>query len=97
MRMVLKATFDTEKGNEALQSGRFQETLEQLMERLNPEAAYFYGEQGRRNMLVVFDMEDPSQLVPISEPLFIEGGAEVYVTPAMNQDDMMKGVQEAFG
>ncbi len=74
-----------------------QEVLGPVMERLQPEAAYFYGEKGRRNMFFVFDMKDPSQLPPISEPFFNEAGAEVYVTPVMNQDDLQKGVQEAFG
>ncbi len=97
MRMVLKATLDTEKANRMLQEGRMQEVLGRIMERLQPEAAYFYGEHGRRNMFLVFDMQDSSELPPITEPLFNEAGAEVYITPVMNQDDMMKGVQEAFG
>ena len=97
MRMLLKATLDTEKPRKVLQEGRMQEVLRQVMERLQPEAAYFYGEQGRRNMFFVFDMRDPSELPSITEPLFNEAGAEVYITPVMNQDDLQKGIQQAFG
>ncbi|HWC10421.1 MAG TPA: hypothetical protein VG455_04275 [Acidimicrobiales bacterium] len=97
MRMVLKATVDTEKSGRVLKEGRMQEVLGTVLERLQPEAAYFYGEQGRRNMFFVFDMQDSSQLPPITEPLFNEVGAEVYITPAMNQDDLQKGLQQAFG
>ena len=50
MRMLLKATLDTEKSGQALKEGRMQEVLGTVLERLQPEAAYFYGEQGRRNM-----------------------------------------------
>jgi hypothetical protein len=95
--MLLKATMDTEKSNRLLQEGRMQEVLGQLMERLQPEAVYFYPEQGRRNMFVVFDMQDPSELPSITDPIFIEGGAEIYVTPVMNQDDLQKGIHQAFG
>jgi hypothetical protein len=46
MRMVLKATLDTEKSGRVLQEGRMQEVLGSVLGRLQPEAAYFYGEQG---------------------------------------------------
>ncbi len=97
MRMVLKATVDTEKSGRVLKEGRMQEVLGTVLERLQPEAAYFYGEQGRRNMFFVFHMEESSQLPSITERLFSEAGAEVYITPVMNQDDLQRGLQEAFG
>jgi hypothetical protein len=97
MRMVLKATLDTEKSGRVLQEGRMQEVLGSVLERLQPEAAYFYGEQGRRNMFFVFDMQDPSELPSITEPLFNEAGADVHITPVMNQDDLQRGLQQAFG
>jgi hypothetical protein len=97
MRMLLKATLDTEKSNQVLREGRMQQTLGQVLERLQPEAAYFYGEHGRRTMFFVFDMQEPSELPSLSEPLFNEAGAEVYITPVMNQEDLQKGIQQAFG
>lgn len=97
MRMLLKATLDTEKSTRLLQEGRMQEVLGPVLERLQPEAAYFYGEQGRRTMFFVFDMEDPSDLPSISEPFFTHAGAEVYTTPVMNRDDLERGLQKAFG
>ena len=38
------------------------------MERLKPEAAYFGPEDGVRTAFIIFDLEDPSQIPPISEP-----------------------------
>ena len=73
------------------------ELLGGVLDRLQPEAAYFYGEQGRRTMLLAFDMQESSALPSISEPLFGDAGAEVHVTPVMNRDDLQKGIQQAFG
>src|SRR3712207_8499493 len=38
-------------------------SMEQMMEQLKPEAAYFLGsEDGQRSCLVVFDLAEPSQI-----------------------------------
>jgi hypothetical protein len=95
MRMMLRAVVDTEAGNEALRNGSMLKVIEQMMQQLNPEAAYFVGsEDGQRSCVVVFDMADPSQLPAISEPLFQIGKARVTLTPCMNIDDVQKGLSQ---
>jgi hypothetical protein len=95
MRMMLKAVVDTEAGTEALRNGSMLKVIEQMMQQLKPEAAYFVGsEDGQRSCLVVFDMEDPSQLPAISEPLFQIGKARVTLTPCMNLEDVQKGLSQ---
>lgn len=67
---MLKGVVDTEAGNEALRNGSMLKAIEQMMQQLRPEAAYFVGsEDGQRSCIVVFDMADPSQIPAISEPL----------------------------
>ena len=97
MRMMLKAVMDTETGNEAIRSGALPKVLEQIMQQLKPEAAYFYPDNGKRTMLMVFDMEHPSQIPPTLEPLFQGAEATVQLTPVMTAEDLMRGVQEAHG
>jgi hypothetical protein len=95
MRMMLRAVVDTEAGNEALRNGSMLKVIEQMMQQLNPEAAYFVGsEDGQRSCVVVFDMADPSQLPAISEPLLQIGKARVTLTPCMNIDDVQKGLSQ---
>ena len=48
-------------------------------------------------MFLVFNMEDSSQIPPVVEPFFTEAGAELHLTPAMNQDELQRGLQQAFG
>ena len=95
MRMMLQAVVDTEAGNEALRNGSMIKAIEQMMQQLNPEAAYFMGSQdGQRTCLVVFDMADSSQIPVISEPLFQGAKARVKLTPCMNFEDLQAGLSQ---
>jgi len=95
MRMMLKAVVDTEAGNEAIRSGVMLKAMEQMMEQLKPEAAYFLGsEDGQRSCLVVFDLAEPSQIPSVSEPLFQMGKAKVTLTPCMSLDEVLRGLSQ---
>jgi hypothetical protein len=95
--MLLKATMDTERASQAIRDGTMGEALQGVMGQLNPEAAYFFPEDGKRTALFVFDMEDPSQLPPLTEPFYQAAAAEVHVMPAMTADDLRSGLQEVSG
>ena len=95
MRTLLKVSIPTAAGNAAISEGRLPQALQSLLDKLKPEAAYFVPEQGRRTALIFFDMQDPSQLVPISEPLFQGLNASLEFTPAMNLEDLRAGLQAA--
>ncbi|MFC9467353.1 hypothetical protein [Streptomyces coelicoflavus] len=94
MRVLLKATLDTEKANEAIRAGKLPEVISRTLDQLKPEAAYFGPLGGRRTALLVFDMQDSSELPPTGEPFFTELNAEVEVSPVMNADDLRKGLSQ---
>jgi hypothetical protein len=94
MRVLLKATLDTEKANEAIRSGKLPELISRTLDQVKPEAAYFGPLGGRRTALMVFDMQDSSELPPTGEPFFTELNAEVEVSPIMNADDLRKGLSQ---
>jgi hypothetical protein len=95
MRMLLKAALDTEAGSETMRRGAVAEVVDRTQEDLQPEAFYFFGEDGQRAFFVVFDLADPSKLPVVTEPLFQLGKAKITVTPCMNVEDLKKGVEEA--
>lgn len=69
--------------------------VEQVVQQLHPEAAYFLPtDDGHRSMVLVFDMTDPSQIPAIAEPLFMGGRARVTLTPCMNLDDLQGGLSQ---
>ena len=86
MRMMLRWTVPVERGNETIKDGTLAKTLEEMMAKLQPEAAYFWPEGGERGGMMVFDMTDPSQIPIIAEPLFMNLDAAVEFLPVMNAD-----------
>jgi Domain of unknown function (DUF3303) len=92
MRMMLKAQMDTATASRAIQEGRMPTAMQSMMEMLKPEAAYFGPEGGHRTAFIIFEMDDPSQLPAISEPLFSEFGAHVEVFPVMDRNDLERGL-----
>jgi hypothetical protein len=86
---------DVAAGNEAIRNGSFGEMLGQVMERFKPEAAYFTAMDGKRTGLIFFDLQDPSEIPEIAEPLFMGVGASIDLLPVMTPDEVQKGVAEA--
>ncbi|MCX5559384.1 hypothetical protein [Streptomyces sp. NBC_00038] len=94
MRVMLRATLDTEKSNEAIRSGKMPELIKEILDHLKPEAAYFAPLDGRRTCLLFFDMKDSSELPPVGEPFLTQFNAEVEVCPIMNAEDLQKGLSQ---
>lgn len=90
MRTMLRWTVPADVGNKTIDSGAMQKTIESMLEDLNPEAAYFFANNGKRGAWMVFDMADPSQIPQIAEPLFQTFQAEVEFVPVMNAGDLQK-------
>ena len=94
MRMMLRWTVPVEKGNQAISDGSLMTILEKLNVDLEPEATYYFPDQGMRAGLTVFDMADPSQIPQIVEPLFLALDAAVEFLPVMNSDDLRKALEK---
>ena len=95
MRMMLRFTLPVEKGNQAFNDGSLARTMESVMTRLKPEAAYFAPLDGKRSGMLFFDIAEPSQIVEIVEPLFLNLDAAVEIVPVMNAEDLRKGLAKA--
>ena len=95
MRMLLKVQMDVEAANRAIRDGSWGQTMERLMQALQPEAAYFTALDGKRTGLIVFDLKEPSQMPSIAEPFFMAVNASVEFAPVMTAEDLQAGLQEA--
>jgi hypothetical protein len=90
--MLLKAQMDTQAGNEAIGSGALPQVMQQVTERIKPEAAYFTAEDGMRTALFFFDLADPSDIPSVAEPLFQNLKAKLTFVPVMNPDELQAGL-----
>lgn len=95
MRIMLRFTLPVEKGNQAFNDGSLGKTMESVMNKLKPEAAYFGTLDGKRGGTLFLDLAEPSQIVEAVEPLFLNLNAAVEMIPVMNGDDLRKGLAKA--
>jgi hypothetical protein len=100
MRMLLKVVMDTEAFNERvserLRGAPRTGTLKRLRELLQPEASYFFVEDGQRASFFVFDLADPLQIPAITEPLFLHARPKITLTPCLTVDEADKAGEEAL-
>jgi hypothetical protein len=89
--MLLRVSIPVENGNAAVRAGSLGKTIQRILADLKPEAAYFSEEHGERTGLIVFDMQESSQLTAIAEPWFLAFNARITVRPAMNLEDLAAG------
>ncbi|HEX2412794.1 MAG TPA: hypothetical protein VHJ39_16625 [Solirubrobacteraceae bacterium] len=97
MRMMMKVQLDTEAASRAIADGSMPQLMGETLGQLQPEAAYFGPENGVRTAFIVFDLQDPSQLPRITEPMFGKMKANVQMFPVMDREDLQKGLQQLAG
>jgi hypothetical protein len=95
--MMLKFTLPVEKSNAAVNDGSLGRTMESVLSKLKPEAAYFAPLEGKRGGMIFFDMADPSQIVESVEPFFLSLNASTELVPVMNAEDLRKGLAKVSG
>jgi hypothetical protein len=93
MRTLMRVSIPVEAGNNAIRQGGLERVVNDTMNRLRPEAAYFTTEKGNRTCYMVFDLKDVSDMPMISEPFFMELNASVDWSPVMNKDDLKRGLE----
>ncbi len=97
MRMMVRVQVDAADGNRAVKDGSFASLMEKAMAELKPEAVYFVAEDGKRTFYWFLEMEDQTDLPWVAERFFGGLNATVQASPAMNFDDVKKGLAKAFG
>lgn len=96
MRIMLAFSIHPEKGDALIKEGRIGETMESILQELQPEAAYFTDVEGTRGGYLVVNMEDASQIPAMTEPLLLGLGASVHMQPVMTPEDLRGAAGEAL-
>jgi hypothetical protein len=92
MRMLMKVQIPTEAGNRTIKDGTLPDIIRKTLETAHAEAAYFTAMDGQRTMIAVFDLQGPSDIPRIAEPLFMGLNASVEFMPCMNAEDLKTGL-----
>ena len=89
MRLMLRFTIPVERGNEAEADGSQALAIKELIEKVQPEAAYFHLQDGMRAGTVVFEETDQARMAVINEPLFAKLNAATEIQPAVNMQELI--------
>jgi hypothetical protein len=95
MRVLMRVQMDVEAANRAIRDGSFAQTMERVMADLQPEAAYFTAQDGKRTGFIVFDLREESDIPSIAEPFFMGVGASIDMFPCMTVADVQVGLEKA--
>ena len=95
MRFLIRATIPTEDGNKMVQDPNFLRKLEEYVNKVNAEAAYFFEANGSRIASFIVDVQSADQIPVLAEPLFSGMGAHLEFHPVMSLDDLKKGIPQA--
>ena len=90
MKFMVTFQMQGEKANAALRDRNFGEKMQQLLNDFHAESVYFSTINGERGCHMVLNLDDPSMIPKIAEPLFFWLGAKVNFYPVMTPEDLQK-------
>ena len=93
MRMMVTVRVPVERGSAAIKDGTLPRVIKGTLERINPECAYFFLENGKRTMRAFFEMKKEADMVPAFEPAMLELNAEIELIPVMVATELEAGFQ----
>jgi hypothetical protein len=88
MRFMITFRIPIEKGNALTRDGTLTQTIQSILEELQPEAAYFMEMEGARGGHLVLNMDEASQIPAMAEPLFLGLDATIQIHPVMGAEDL---------
>jgi len=97
MRMIVYVSFPVETFNAAVKDGTAGPKMKRILDRLEPESAYFTDRHGQRSAVLILDLEDPSKIPAIAEPWFLLFNAGVEIHPVMGPQDLASAGLEGLG
>ena len=80
----------TEAGNDVVQDPNLLRNIEEYMNNLKAEAAYFGPSNGNRTMFFVVNMDSADMIPKVIEPLFQKFKAKVEIHPITVLDDLKR-------
>ncbi len=97
MRMLLNIRIPHEPFNSAVRDGTAGTKLNQILDAIKPEAAYFTEQNGHRGAILIVDMADPSKVPALAEPWFLAFNADVEMRVVMTPADLKKAALDDLG
>ena len=96
MRFLIKARPDTQRINQHIKEGTFDQRMQRVLSELKPEASYFLEEGGRRTAILIVNLQQANEITKVAEPFFFMG-SDVFIHPVMTPEDLAKANLHELG
>lgn len=97
MKMLLIVQFPHEPFNSYVKNGSVGKLIEQVLESIEPESAYFTEQDGKRAGIFVIDLQSASDVPRFAEPFFLNFEASCEFRILMSSEDLQNAGLEALG
>jgi hypothetical protein len=97
MRFLLHVSIPHEDFNAAVRDGTVGQKIQRILAESKPEAVYFTEEKGKRGVILVVDMPDPSKIPSLAEPWFLTFRADVEFRVVMSPEELGHAGLEEIG
>jgi hypothetical protein len=89
VRFLAKVTIPKDVEDEASKSGALQRAVQSVIDRLKPEAAYFFEQDGGRECVFIINLDVGASL----KAMFSDLQPSIYVTPVVNTAEFQQGLE----
>jgi hypothetical protein len=97
MRMLMDITIPHEPFNTMVREGIVGAKMNEILDALKPEAAYFSEQDGKRGAIIIVDLSDPSKIPALAEPWFLSFNADVKFRIVMSPEDLKNADLDSLG
>ena len=97
MRMLIHVKFPHEPFNAYVRDRSIGGLVKKIMDDIKPEAVYFTEYGGRRGLIMIADVAEPSRVPAIAEPWFLQFNADVEFHIVMAPEELEKAGLDALG
>lgn len=97
MRMLMTVRFPHETFNAAVRDGSAGPKTKAILDALKPQAAYFTEMNGRRAVVLLVEVGEPSEVPALAEPWFLGFSADVEFHIVMSPEELEKAGLDKLG
>jgi len=97
MRMLLHVKIPHEGFNAAVRDGSAGGKIKKILEETKADAVYFTEYDGQRGVIMIVNIEDPSEVPKFAEPWFLSFNADVQFHIVMTPEELGRAGIETLG
>jgi hypothetical protein len=88
MRMLMNVKFPNAEFNAAMRDGNAGQKITRILDEIKPESVYFTEQEGQRSVILIVNLNDPSNVPTLAEPWFLAFNASVEYKIVMTPEDL---------